>query len=130
MNHCFSKPTLPTLFYNCHFISTPVIIMKEDSEICAFVIIVFKMASRSPKFGGKKRHPLFFTKSWSKNNFKPKNQFQQANPTGAQNLTLCPLLISEYLKTVTKLTSRQGDTYISSYNSNTQCTGTLINLPW
>ena len=25
-------------------------------------------------------------------NFKPKNQFQQANLTGAQNLTLCPLL--------------------------------------
>ena len=67
--------------------------MKEDTTIYAFVIIVFKMASRSPYFGGKKWHPLFFTKSWSKNNFKPKNQFQQANPTGAQNLTLWPLLI-------------------------------------
>ena len=67
--------------------------MKEDSAIYAFVIIVFKMASRSPNFGGKKWHPLFFTKSWSKNNFKPKNQFQQADPTGAQNLTLWPLLL-------------------------------------
>ena len=66
--------------------------MKEDSANYAFVIIVFKMASRSPNFGGKKWHPLFFTKSWSKNNFKPKNQFQQANPTGAQNVTLWPLL--------------------------------------
>ena len=66
--------------------------MKEDSAIYAFVIIVFKMASRDLNFGGKKWHPLFFTKSWSKNNFKPKNQFQQANPTGAQNLTLWPLL--------------------------------------
>ena len=63
-----------------------------NSAIYAFVIIFFKMASRSPNFGGKKWHPLFFTKSWSKNNFKPKNQFQQANPTGAQNLTLWPLL--------------------------------------
>ena len=67
--------------------------MKEDSEICAFVIIIFKTASRGPNFGGKKWHPLFFTKSWSKNNFQPKNQFQQANATGSQNLTLCPLLI-------------------------------------
>ena len=50
------------------------------------------MASRSPNFGGKKWHPLFFTKSWSKNNFKRKNQFQQANPTGAQTLRLWPLL--------------------------------------
>ena len=42
---------------------------------------------------GKNGTHFFFTKSWSKNNFQPKNQFQQANPTGAQNLTLCPLLI-------------------------------------
>ena len=35
---------------------------------------------------------FYFTKSWSKNNFKPKNEFQQANPTGSQNLTLWPLL--------------------------------------
>ena len=34
--------------------------------------------------------------------------------------------ISEYLKTVTKLTSRQGDTYISSYNSDTQCTSVTL----
>ena len=37
-----------------------VIIMKEDSAIYAFVIIVFKMASRSPNIDGKKWHPLFF----------------------------------------------------------------------
>ena len=42
------------------------------------MITVFKMTSRSPNFGGKH----FSTKSVSKNNFKPKNQFQQANPTG------------------------------------------------
>ena len=36
--------------------------------------------------------------------------------------------ISECLKTVTKLTSRQGDTYICSSNSNTQCTS--VTLPW
>ena len=71
--------------------------MKEDSEIYAFVIIVFKMASRGPNFGGKNGTHFFFAKSWSKNNFKPKNQFQQANPTGAQNLTLWPLL-KGYLK--------------------------------
>ena len=53
----------------------------------------FQNGSRGPNFGGKKWHPLFFTKSWSKNNFKPKNQFHQTNPTGAQNLTLCPLLM-------------------------------------
>ena len=35
---------------------------------------------------------------------------------------------SEYLKTVTNLTSGQGDTYISSCNSNTQFTS--ITLPW
>ena len=33
-------------------------------------------------------------KSCSKNNFKQKNQFQQANPTGNQNLTLWPLLVA------------------------------------
>ena len=37
-----------------------VIIMKEESAIYVFVIIIFKMASRSPNFGGKKWHPLFF----------------------------------------------------------------------
>ena len=58
--------------------------MKEDSAIYAFVIIFFKMASRSPNFGEKNGTHFFFTKSWSKNNFKPKNQFQQANPTGGQ----------------------------------------------
>ena len=68
--------------------------MKEDSAIYAFVIIFFKMASRSPNFGEKNGTHFFFTKSWSKNDFKPKNQFQQANPTGVQNLTLWPLLIS------------------------------------
>ena len=45
---------------------------------------------------GKNGTHFFFTKSWSKNNFKPKNQFQQPNPTGAQNLTLWPLLMLKY----------------------------------
>ena len=38
--------------------------------------------------------PTFFMKSISNNNFKLKNQFQEANPTGAQNLTLAPTVIS------------------------------------
>ena len=33
-----------------------------------------------------------FMKTMSENNLKPKNQFQRTNPTGAQNLTLWPLL--------------------------------------
>ena len=50
------------------------------------------MATRSPNFGGKKWHPLFFTRSasLSENNLKLKNLFQQANPTRAQNLTSWP----------------------------------------
>ena len=68
--------------------------MKEDSAIYAFVIIVFKMASSSPNFGGKKWHPIFF--SLRVGQTKPKNQLQQANPTGAQNLTLWPLLYFAY----------------------------------
>ena len=67
-----------------------VINMKEDSVM--YVIIVLKMATRSPNLDGKKWHPLFSSKSVSKNTLKPKNQFQQANPTGAQNLTSWPLL--------------------------------------
>ena len=43
-------------------------------------------------WAGKNGTHFFFTKSWLKNNFNPKNQFQQANRTGAQNLTLWPLL--------------------------------------
>ena len=53
---------------------------------------------------------------------------RQSGTTNKQVSMLIWNSISEYLKTVTKLTSRQGDTYISSYNSNTQCTS--ITLPW
>ena len=67
--------------------------MKEDSAIYAFVIIVLKWPPEAVILAGKNGTHFFFTKSWSKNNFKPKNQFQQANPTGAQNLTLWPLLL-------------------------------------
>ena len=71
--------------------------MKEDSAIYAFVIIVFsKWPPEALILAGKNGTHFFFTKSWSKNNFKPKNQFQQANPTGAQNLTLWPLLKSNW----------------------------------
>ena len=67
--------------------------MKEDSANYAFVIIVLELPPEALILAGKNGTHFFFTKSWSKNNFKLKNQFQQANPTGAQNLTLCPLLI-------------------------------------
>ena len=37
--------------------------IKKRFSDYAFVIIVLKMASRSPNLAGKKWHPLFFTKS-------------------------------------------------------------------
>ena len=62
---------MPEMMYHRCLIS--VIILMEDSAIYAFVIRVFKMASRGPNFGGKNGTHFFSTKSVSKNNFKPKN---------------------------------------------------------
>ena len=64
--------------------------MKEDSAINLLAIILFKVA-QNPNSCEKKWHPAF-SLSMSKHNLTPKNQFQQANPTGGQNLTLWPLI--------------------------------------
>ena len=37
-------------------------LMKEDKAVNAFAIEIFKMALRNPNFGGRKWHPLFYTK--------------------------------------------------------------------
>ena len=55
----------------------------------------WKTATRSPNFFREKMTSAFFMKSMSNNNFKLKNQFQEAYPTGAQNLTLAPTVISD-----------------------------------
>ena len=53
----------------------------SDLHVCANIF--FKMASTSPNVAWKNGTRLFFTKNMSKNNLKPKYQFQQENPTGA-----------------------------------------------
>ena len=49
-------------------------LMKEDKAVNAFAIEIFKMALRNPNFGGRKWHPLFYTKGMLKNNLYQKNQ--------------------------------------------------------
>ena len=81
---------MPEMMYHrcfCHYYEG------RFSDLCVCDNIFSKWPPEALIFAGKNGTHFIFTKSWSKNNFKPKNQFQQANPTGAQNLTLWPLLL-------------------------------------
>ena len=81
---------MPEMVYHrcfCHYYEG------RFSDLCVCDNSFSKWPPEALIFAGKNGTHFIFTKSWSKNNFKPKNQFQQANPTGAQNLTLWPLLL-------------------------------------
>ena len=80
---------MPEMMYHrcfCHYYEG------RFSELCVCDNSFSKWPPEALIFAEKNGTHFFFTRSWSKNNFKPKNQFQQANPTGDQNLTLWPLL--------------------------------------